>query len=68
MRRVYLGSYIEYEQIRVIDAWLSTLEDAYLNKHVMFKLLESLIVKILSELAERDVESLFEEKVSIIKV
>jgi hypothetical protein len=63
-RRVYFGTAQPEEQLAIVDGWLCTLEDSYLNKHAVFRLVESLAVRVLPELAEKDVSKLFEEKMA----
>jgi hypothetical protein len=59
------GERNELEELKMIDGWLASLEDQYCNKHAVFAIVESMIVRLMPELAEKDVEALFVEKVGI---
>jgi hypothetical protein len=63
VKRVYFAGLGDDEKLMIVDEWLSTLEDGYCNKHAVFRLTESLVVRLLPELANADARELFEEKV-----
>jgi hypothetical protein len=65
LRMVYFTVSEEEQQFEIVDGWLSTLEDAYCNKHAVFALIESLVVRLMPELAAEDVETLLQDKIGL---
>lgn len=57
MRKMYLAQ-DEEEQRKLVEKGLDVFGDAYLNKHLVFAVLECLIVRIMPELGVESVEGL----------
>ena len=49
-------------QLRQVEELLDCLDDAYLNKHLIFSIVELLIVRLVPELGERGVQELMDER------
>jgi len=47
-------------QVRVLDLF----EDAYFNRHLLYGVMELLLVRLMPELAEKGVRELWEERLS----
>jgi hypothetical protein len=62
IRRTYMATSEETEQREVVLGWLDVLSDGYCNKHLMFAILELLVVRIMPEVGEKSVEDLRSEK------
>jgi len=63
VRRAYLvAAETREEQLGVVEAWLDVLGDAYLNRHLVFAVLELCLVRVLPELADRGPKSMLEER------
>ena len=60
---VYFGVDIE-RRIREVEEILNTFDDSYCNKHLLYGLVELIIVRLMPELAEKGVEELLEERLS----
>jgi len=65
LRRTYLADARREAQMREIEGWLDVLGDAYLNKHVLFAMLELLVVRVMPELAERGPGELLVERAGV---
>ena len=59
----YLASQNREMQLAAIEETLSCLDDAYLNKHLIFQILELVIVRLVPELGEQGVRELIEERI-----
>lgn len=51
-------------QLRQVEELLSCLDDAYLNKHLIYQIVELVIVRLVPELGERGVQELLEERLA----
>lgn len=60
----FFASYEREAQIRQIEDALSCLDDAYLNKHLVFQIVELVVLRLFPELGERGVKDLLEERIS----
>jgi hypothetical protein len=52
------------EQIRQIEDLLSCLDDTYLNKHLVFQIIELVVLRLFPELGDRGIKELFEERIN----
>jgi hypothetical protein len=50
------------EQLQQIEIILDCLDDTYLNKHLIFQIVELIVVRLVPELGEREVQELMEER------
>lgn len=50
------------DHLRQVEELLDCLDDAYLNKHLIFAIVELIIVRLVPELGERGVQALLEER------
>jgi len=62
LRTTYLADGQREAQMREIEGWLDVLGDAYLNKHLLFAVLELLVVRLLPELSETGPGELLAER------
>ncbi|KAL2074689.1 hypothetical protein VTL71DRAFT_8468 [Oculimacula yallundae] len=60
---VYFGPGIE-RRVREVEEVLNVFGDSYCNKHLMYGVVELIIVRLLPEIAEKGVEELLEERLS----
>jgi hypothetical protein len=60
---VYLGTGDGVEQRAQLELWLDLLGDPYCNKHLVFAVLELLVVRLVPELSERAVAELLAERI-----
>ncbi|KAL1797862.1 hypothetical protein ACET3X_004468 [Alternaria dauci] len=51
-------------QVRQIEDILGCLDDAYLNKHLVFQIVELIVLRLFPELGEQGVEELLDERIS----
>jgi len=58
----FFASKSQLEQLQQVEALLDCLDDAYLNKHLIFQVVELIIVRLVPELGEREVHELMEER------
>ena len=49
-------------QLEQVETLLDCLDDAYLNKHLIFQIVELLVVRLVPEMGERGVQELMEER------
>jgi hypothetical protein len=56
------GKYREY-WVAEVEGWLDLLEDPYVNKHLVVRIVELVIVRVLPELGETGVDTLLSERV-----
>ena len=49
-------------QLQQVEEVLTCLDDTYLNKHLIFQIVELIIVRLVPELGERGVRELLEER------
>jgi len=61
VRSLYLGADPDAQR-RIIETWLDVLNDAYLNKHVVFGILELVLVRVVPEMGERGPTELLGER------
>lgn len=62
VRAVYLGGGREQEQLDVVERWLDVLADPYLNRAVIIRVLELVLVRLMPEMAEKGVGELLAER------
>jgi hypothetical protein len=60
---VYFGPGVE-RRVREVEEVLDTFGDSYCNKHLLYGVVELIIVRLIPELAEKGVEELLEERLS----
>jgi hypothetical protein len=60
--RAYFASESQMEQLEQVEILLGCLDDAYLNKHLIFQIVELVVVRLMPELGERGVGELLEER------
>ncbi len=63
MQDIYFGAGIE-RRIREVEEVLNLFDDSYCNKHLLYAVVELIIVRLLPEMAEKGVEELLEERLS----
>jgi hypothetical protein len=59
----YFASQKSEVQLAAIEETLSCLDDAYLNKHLIFQIIELIVVRLVPELGEQGVRELIEERI-----
>ena len=59
---IFFGSGNNAVQLTQIENALDCLDDAYLNKHLIFQIVELLVLRLVPELGERGVGELLEER------
>jgi hypothetical protein len=64
-RRVYFASDDEDGQLEAVLGWLDLLGDGYLNRHLVFGILELLVVRIMPEITEKGVGEMLDEKLGM---
>jgi len=63
LRKVYLdGGDDAMKQLAVVEMWLDVLADPYLNKHLVFRVVELLVVRLMPEIGEKGVSELLAER------
>jgi len=60
---IYFGSGIE-RRVREVEELLNVFDDTYCNKHLLYGVVELIIVRLLPEMAEKGVEALLAERLS----
>ena len=60
----FFATYEHEKQIRQIEDTLSSLDDPYLNKHLVFQIVELIVLRLFPELGERGVKELLEERIN----
>jgi hypothetical protein len=60
---IYFGPGIE-RRVREVEDVLNVFGDNYCNKHLLYGIIELIIVRLIPELAEKGVEELWEERLS----
>jgi hypothetical protein len=60
---VYFASQKSDVRLAAIEEILGCLDDAYLNKHLVFQIIELIILRLLPELGEQGVRELMEERI-----
>jgi hypothetical protein len=60
----FLATSEREKQIRQIEDTLSSLDDTYLNKHLILQIIELIVLRLFPELGERGVKELLEERVN----
>ena len=63
MKDVYFGPGID-RRVREVEGVLNVFDDSYCNKHLLYGVVELILVRLLPELAEKGVEELLEERLS----
>lgn len=58
----FLASDSKVAQHQQVEAILDCLEDAYLNKHLIFQILELIVLRIAPELEQQGIQDLIEER------
>jgi hypothetical protein len=62
VRAAFLGGGREREQLDVVERWLDVFADPYLNRAVIVRVLELVLVRLMPELASKGVEELLAER------
>lgn len=62
LRTTYLASTDRDSQLIVVEGWLDVLADPYLNRHLMFAILEVCLVRLLPEIGEQGPQAMLEER------
>jgi hypothetical protein len=62
IRSAYLGRGREREQLDVVERWLDVFADPYLNRAVVVRVLELVLVRLMPELADKGVGELLAER------
>lgn len=52
-------------QLQEVEATLNCFEDAYMNKHLVYQIVELLVVRLAPELGQRGVQELMEERMDL---
>lgn len=60
--RAYFATESQAEQLEQVETLLGCLDDAYLNKHVVYQIVELVVVRLMPDLGERGVRELVEER------
>jgi hypothetical protein len=60
---IYFGPDIE-TRIKDVEDVLNTFDDSYCNKHLLYGIVELILVRLMPELAEKGIEELLEERLS----
>ncbi|KAJ5042797.1 uncharacterized protein L3040_004190 [Drepanopeziza brunnea f. sp. 'multigermtubi'] len=60
---VYFGPGIE-RRVREVEEALNVFDDAYCNKHLLYGIVELIIVRLMPEMAEKGIEELLEERLN----
>lgn len=50
------------DHLRQVEGLLDCLDDAYLNKHLIFAIVELIVLRLVPELGERGVQALLDER------
>ncbi|KAF2183218.1 hypothetical protein K469DRAFT_711193 [Zopfia rhizophila CBS 207.26] len=61
---VFFVSENRLAQLQEVEQLLDCLDDAYINKHFIFQIVELIVVRLVPELGERGVQELMEERLS----
>jgi hypothetical protein len=64
LRKLYLGQTELDGQLAAVESWLDVLGDEYLNRHLVFALLELFVVRLVPEVAERGPKELLGERLA----
>lgn len=59
---LYFATQEHDAQLAYVEEVLSCLDDSYLNKHLIFQIIELIILRLVPELGERGVRELMEER------
>jgi hypothetical protein len=59
---VFFAGASQSEQLRQTEELLDCLDDAYLNKHLVFAIVELIVLRLVPELGERGVQELMDER------
>jgi predicted nuclease of restriction endonuclease-like RecB superfamily len=60
----FFASHEREKQIRQIEDSLSSLDDTYLNKYLVFQIVELVVLRLFPELGEQGVKELLEERIN----
>ena len=63
IQNIYFGPGID-RRVREVEEVLDVFDDPYCNKHLLYGVVELIIVRLMPELAEKGVEELLEERFS----
>lgn len=64
--RVYFASSDRDDWIASVEGWLDIVGDEYLNKHLVVRIVELVVVSIMPELAEQGAEELLMERLGAV--
>jgi len=59
---IYFVTSEKEQAVDQVEQWLDVLSDPYLNRHLMIRIVELIIVRLMPELSERGVSELLEER------
>lgn len=59
---IFFASEDRHVQLAQVEEILDCLDDAYLNKHLLFQIVELMVLRLMPELGERGVSELLEER------
>jgi hypothetical protein len=65
LRATYLSTRDPAAQIAAVESWLDVLSDPYLNKHLVFALLELCVVRLIPELASEGPKELLAQRIDL---
>jgi hypothetical protein len=63
--QVYFASGDEHDQLEAVMGWLDVLSDGYLNRHLIFGILELLVVRIMPEVTEKGAGEMLDERLGL---
>lgn len=58
----FFANQSQADHLRQVEGMLDCLDDAYLNKHLIFAIVELIVLRLVPELGERGVQALLEER------
>ena len=58
----FFASHKRDVQLQAVEEVLTCLDDTYVNKHLIFQIVELIVLRLIPELGERGVEELLEER------
>lgn len=63
VQEVYFGAGVE-RRIREVEEVLNMFEDRYCNKHLLYGVVDLIVVRLIPEMAEKGVEELLADRLS----
>jgi len=65
VRRVYFATDVHAGQSAVVLGWLDVLSDGYMNRHLVFGVLELLVVRVIPDVATNSVGEMLDNKLGL---